>query len=176
MRRLAAGCLFAMAVPALAGGTCETADEAAALHATALQQEMMVAAFQCADVAAYNEFVLSHRPGLQQADRDLMAFFTRTTASPFDAYNLYKTELANASSLRFSTDRAFCARMAADFRAAVGRSLADVLAEAPYPVDTGSVVCPWAPRSVTAPSAPPPPPKKRVRHRTWLGQLVDWLF
>jgi hypothetical protein len=167
--------LAILTAPAVAAGRCETPDEAAALHAAALQQEMMVAAFQCADVASYNNFVLAHRPALQQADRALMAYFQRIASNPFDAYNLYKTELANASSLRFSTDRAFCARMAADFRAAARfSSLDQVLAEVPYTVDTGSAVCPWAARAI-APEAVPPP-KKRIRHRTWLGRLVDWLF
>jgi hypothetical protein len=167
--------LAILTVPAVAAGRCETPDETNALHAAALQQEMMVAAFQCADVASYNNFVLAHRPALQDADRALMAYFQRTASAPSDAYNLYKTELANASSLRFSTDRGFCARMRADFRtAAANTSLNQILAEVPYTVDTGSVVCPWSARAV--PAEPVVPPKKRVRHRTWLGQLVDWLF
>jgi hypothetical protein len=167
--------LALLMVPAVAAQRCETPDDALALHAAALQQEMMVAAFQCADVAAYNDFVLAHRPALQEADRALMAYFERTASAPFDAYNLYKTELANASSLRFSTDRAFCARMAADFRTAARLSRLDqVLAEVPYTVDTGSALCPWTPRAVA--TEPVAPPKKRLRHRTWLGRLVDWLF
>jgi hypothetical protein len=175
MRAMGAAWLM-LAVPAVAAGRCETAAEAAALHTAALQQEMMVAAFQCADVAAYNDFVLSHRAALQQADRDLMTFFQRTAPQdPFGAYNLFKTELANASSLRVSTDRVFCARMAADFHAAAGRSLDQVLAEVPFVVDTGSVLCPWTPRAAIA-TPEPLPRKKRVRHRTWLGRLVDWLF
>lgn len=175
MRAIGAA-LVMLAVPAVAAGRCETPAEAGALHTAALQQEMMVAAFQCAGVTAYNDFVLSHRAALQQADRELMAYFQRTAPQdPFGAYNLYKTELANASSLRVSTDRTFCARMAADFHAAAGRSLDQTLAEVPFVVDSGSVFCPWTPRPVIA--APlPPPQKKRVRHRTWLGRLVDWLF
>jgi len=104
-----------------------------------------------------------------------MAYFQRTVAHPFDAYNLYKTELANASSLRFSRDRLFCARVEADFRAAVARPLDQLLLQLPYPVDTGSIACPWT--TASAALAPPPatPPKKR-RHRTWLGRLVDRLF
>lgn len=167
--------LAILTVPAVAAGRCETPDDAVALHAAALQQEMMVAAFQCADVASYNNFVLAHRPALLEADRALMAYFQRTASAPSDAYNLYKTELANASSLRFSTDRGFCARMRADFRVAAARANLDqVLAEVPYVVDTGSVICPWTARAVPAESAVPP--KKRIRHRTWLGRLVDWLF
>lgn len=167
--------LTMLTVPAVAAGRCETPDDATALHAAALQQEMMVAAFQCADVASYNNFVLAHRPALQQADNALMAYFQRTASHPSDAYNLYKTELANASSLRFSINRAFCARMRADFRLAAARANLDqVLAEVPYTVDTGSVLCPWTARAV--PTEPVPPPKNRIRHRTWLGRLVDWLF
>jgi hypothetical protein len=169
--------LLLLTVPALAAGRCDSADDIIAVHAAALQQEMMVAAFQCADVAAYNDFVIAHQAALQSSDRSLMAYFERSDpVRAFDAYNLYKTELANAASLRFTRDRTFCARVKANFRAASGRSLDQALLLVPYPVDTGSVFCPWATAPQPVATSPQTPPKKRVRHRTWLGRLVDWLF
>lgn len=167
-------------ISALAAPVCERAEDSAALRTAALQQEMMVAAFMCHDVAAYNDFVLSHRAALQDSDRNLMAFFQRANPqSGFDAYNLYKTELANTSSLRSLRDRYFCYRVKADFQAAKGRSLDQLWDVLPYPVDTGSVRCLTA---TTAQVSPPPiastapQPSKPVRHRTWLGRLVDAIF
>ena len=85
-------------VPAWASPACERPEDAAAIHTAALQQELMVAAFLCHDVAAYNDFVLSHQTALQDSDRALMAYFERQSpGAAFDAYNLFKTELANAS-------------------------------------------------------------------------------
>jgi hypothetical protein len=59
----------------------------------------------------------------------------------------------------------------ANFRAAMNRPLSDFLRVVPYPTDTGSVRCPQLARAV--PVAAETPPRKRVRHRTWLGRLVD---
>jgi hypothetical protein len=171
LRKLAALAAGAALVHSAAAASCERPEDAAALRTAALQQEMMVAAFLCNDVAAYNEFVLSHRPALQESDRNLMAVFERAgPETAFDAYNLYKTELANASSLRRARDPYFCARADANFRAASGRTLEETLAQIPYPVETGSVRCPWT--AITS-AAPPPAAPKRIRHRTWLGRLVD---
>ncbi len=152
---------------------CERPEDAAAVQTAALQQELMVAALMCRDVHAYNEFVLSHRPDLQASDRMLLSFFrTGNTRSGDADYNLFKTELANASSLRSTTDRYFCARARANFRAAVNRPLSDFLRVVPYPTETGSVRCPQLARDVPAANEVPLP-KKRPRHRTWLGRLVD---
>jgi hypothetical protein len=121
---------------------CERPADAAALRTAALQQEMMVAALLCKASGAYNEFVLSHRAALQESDRTLMAFFV--TANPrggFDDYNLYKTELANNASLRSLHDTLFCTRVAANFEAAAGRPLEQVLTSLPSPVGTGNIAC-----------------------------------
>lgn len=157
-----------------------TNEDALAIRSTALQQEMMVAAFMCHDITAYNSFVVTHQSDLQAADAALLKYFARINGQDASAaYNTYKTELANASSLRFLHDRQFCQRVAADFEAASGRPLTEALKAVPFQVDTGSVSCGWAsPPPVMTAAAPPPqaPAQKRVRHRTWLGQLVDWLF
>jgi hypothetical protein len=172
--------LVILGLTAQAAPVCERPEDSAALRVAALQQEMMVAAFMCHDVAAYNDFVLSHRAALQESDRNLMAFFQRANPqSGFDAYNLYKTELANTSSLRSLRDRYFCYRVKADFQAAKGRSLDQLWEVLPYPVDTGSVRCLTA---TTAQVSPPPMASatpqvsKPVRRRTWLGRLVDAIF
>lgn len=172
-KALAAAMAALLGASQTAAASCDTAQDAVAIHAAALQQEMMVAAFMCRDVDAYNAFVLSHQSALQESDRALMAYFERTSpGSAFDAYNFFKTELANASSLRSVTDPWFCTRVDADYRAATGSPLEQLLSQVPYPVQTGSVYCPWA---TPAPVANGTPPKKRVRHRTWLGRLVDSL-
>ena len=165
---------------------CTQPQDAVAVRAAAVQQEMMVAAFMCRDVASYNRFVISHQIELQQTDKILMDFFVQNDAQTgFDDYNLFKTELANASSLRSVRDPQFCRRVNANFAAALGRSesLARVLLELPYSVETGSVRCPqYAVQTAqTAPTVPATPvatttPKTRVRHRTWLGRLVDTIF
>lgn len=176
MRKLiAATVALALTAGEVEAAVCAAPDDVVAIHTAALQQEMMVAAFMCRDVAAYNNFVLSHQAALQDADRFLMAFFERTSPqNAFDSYNLYKTELANAASLASVRDGRFCQHVNADFAAATGRPLDQVLAAVPFPADTGSVFCPWTGLQTVA--APPSPAKKRVRHRTWLGRLVDALF
>jgi hypothetical protein len=157
--------------------SCNPPHEAVAIHTAALQQELMVAAFMCRDVPAYNTFVRSHQGALQEADRALRAYFQRTEPQrAFDAYNLFKTDLANASSLRSVRDREFCRRANANFEAATGRTLEQLLAQTPYPVATGAVDCPWAASPELANTPPQQPRQKRLRHRTWLGRLVDALF
>jgi hypothetical protein len=135
--------LIAFLDPSQAGPVCQGPADAAALRTAALQQEMMVAALTCKEVAAYNDFVLSHRAALQASDKTLLRFFV--AANPRggdDAYNLYKTELANAASLRSMHEAGFCTRVRTNFEAAQGRSLEATLAALPSPVDTGTVRCP----------------------------------
>jgi len=134
-----------------AAPVCDRATDASALRTAALQQEMMVGALVCKAAGAYNGFVRSHQSALQASDRVLMAFFI--SANPrrgFDDYNLFKTELANNASLRAIHDMAFCARVAANFAAAAGRPLEQVLTSLPNPVGTGNVAC-----RETAAAAPP---------------------
>lgn len=177
MRKGLAGiaALLALPSPIAAAPLCERPEDAAAVQAAALQQEMMVAALMCREVGAYNHFVLSHRTDLQESDHRLLAFFVAAEGPAGDAdYNLFKTELANASSLRSTTDRYFCARAKANFRVAANRPLAEFLRLAPYPADTGSVRCPQSERMEA--TVPEVPVRKRPRHRTWLGRLVDGVF
>lgn len=163
-----------------AWASCDRPQDAMAVQTAALQQEMMVAALMCRDVSAYNNFVISHQAALQDSDRALMSFFQQVSPqTAFDDYNFYKTELANTSSLRSVRDPQFCYRAKANFAVAAGRPLEQVLSIVPYPVDTGSARCNRS--SVTTAVAYATPaantvPTPRVRHRTWLGRLVDAIF
>jgi len=166
-------CLFAGNVWAAA--YCSRPQDAIAVQVAALQQEMMVAAFMCHDVASYNRFVVSHQGELQESDRTLMNVFLQQDAQTgSDDYNLFKTELANTSSLRSVDDPQFCRRINANFRVALNENkpLAQLLPEIPYPIETSSVSClPYLTRSTPVSDIVP-----RVRHRTWLGRLVDAIF
>jgi hypothetical protein len=180
------GCaLAALGVSLLCDGaraapSCTRPQDAMAVRTAAVQQEMMVAALMCGSVSSYNRFVLSHQLELQESDKVLMDFFVQNDArTGFDDYNLFKTELANVSSFRSVNDRQFCRRANATFAVALSRNmpLAQLLLELPYSVETGSVSCPQSQYAsqitpVTTPIANAVP-KPRVRHRTWLGRLVD---
>lgn len=127
---------------AWAAPSCERPQDAMAVHVAAIQQQMMVAALVCHDVQAYNGFVLSHQSALQASDRTLQAFFlTANLQTGFDDYNAFKTERANAFSLRSLHDPQFCDQVNANFMAAEGRPLEAVVAEQPYPAETGAIQC-----------------------------------
>jgi hypothetical protein len=176
-----AGCVaftfFLLSGNVWAAAYCARPQDVMAVRVAALQQEMMVAAFMCHDIAAYNRFVLSHQGELQESDKALMDFFLQQNAETGSGdYNLFKTELANVSSLRSVSDPQFCRRINANFGVALGRGvpLAQLLSELPYPVETSSVSCmPYASQSTPSANAVP---RVRVRHRTWLGRLVDAIF
>lgn len=127
---------------AMAATRCVEPQDLTALQIAALQQQLMVAALTCHDVAAYNGFVISHRPELQASDRALLRFF-RNAQKGDDGYNAYKTKLANDSSLRSVRDGRFCPNADAAFsdaRAFKG-SLAELVAQQPSRVATGYAPC-----------------------------------
>lgn len=163
---------------AMALENCARPQDVLPIRVAALQQDMMVAAYVCRDVAAYNLFVTTHQAELQDLDKSLMGFFQETDAQAgFNDYNLFKTELANAASLQSINDSQFCRRANADFRVALGHSttLAQLVPQMPYPVDTGSVRCMpgWYPTVRTAAATPIATPHV---HRSWFGRLVDSIF
>ena len=95
--------------------TCATPSDIAALRTAALQQELMVAALSCHAIEQYNRFVLAHRVELIDSDARLKAYFVHARGGEA-GYHTYKTELANASSLRSVRDtEAFCSGAADDF-------------------------------------------------------------
>ena len=125
-------------------GSCAQPQDLTVLQTAALQQQLMVAAFSCRDIAAYNNFVISYQGALQESDRALLKFFLQRNArTGDDDYNAFKTLLANDSSLRSLNDPEFCSD--ADLSFAVVRqhrdSLAELVAERPSPIQTGYMSC-----------------------------------
>lgn len=143
---------------AWAAASCARPQEVAALRTAALQQHLMVAALTCHDVVAYNRFVISHQSELRNSDRALMNYFLRQNGhGGDDAYNAYKTVLANDSSLLSLHDSRFCANAKATFELTLDRNtpLAELAQERPSAVETGYVSCaPEAPATMTVASAP----------------------
>ena len=112
--------LLALANPALAA-SCASPTDAAALKTAVMQQELMVAALQCREAAAYNRFVIAYRSELQSSDASLKAFFVRRGGEHGESgYNTFKTKAANLSALEQARDaKAFCADAHALFTAAL---------------------------------------------------------
>jgi hypothetical protein len=102
--------LLALANPALAAG-CASPTDASALKTAVMQQELMVAALQCHETAAYNRFVMAYRGELQSSDASLKAFFVRRGGEHGESgYDTFKTKAANLSALEQARDsRSFCA-------------------------------------------------------------------
>ena len=110
--------LFGMIGQSWAAGACTRSQDAIALKTAALQQELMVAALYCGDVAPYNHFVTSHQRELQASDARLLRYFTHGHGGA-SAYHAYKTGLANDFSLTgLHGMQAFCAVANASFDAA----------------------------------------------------------
>jgi hypothetical protein len=111
--------LLALANPALAAA-CATPNEAAALRTAVIQQELMVAALQCHETAAYNRFVIGYQGELQTSDAILKSFFVRRGGEHGEAgYDTFKTKAANLSALEQARNgQAFCADAHALFAAA----------------------------------------------------------
>ena len=112
--------LLALANPALAAGGCATPADASALKTAVMQQELMVAAFQCRETSAYNRFVTTFRGELQASDAALKAFFIRRGGEHGEAgYDSFKTKAANLSALEQARhSAAFCADAHALYAAA----------------------------------------------------------
>jgi len=106
--------------PAFAAGGCATAADASALKTAVMQQELMVAAFQCHETSAYNRFVTTFRSELQSSDAALKAFFIRRGGEHGEAgYDSFKTKAANLSALEQARhSAAFCADAHALYAAA----------------------------------------------------------
>jgi hypothetical protein len=112
--------LLALANPAVAASGCASATDAAALKTAVIQQELMVAAFQCRETGAYNNFVTTYRSELQSSDAALKSFFIRRGGEHGEAgYDSFKTKAANLSALEQARNSAaFCADAHALFDAA----------------------------------------------------------
>ena len=111
--------LPALNAPALAAGCAGPADTAA-IKTAILQQQLMVAAFQCREADAYNRFVSANRSELLSSDARLKAYFVRHGGET--GYDAFKTRAANLSALEQARDAAgFCANAHALFVAAAAR-------------------------------------------------------
>jgi hypothetical protein len=129
----------------VAASECASPADQAALKTAAVQQELMVAALSCHDVYEYNRFVLGHRSELINSDDALKAYFQKGDKQHGTAtYNKYKTELANAASLRSSREPdSFCDAAAREFDAVLRpASLATVVADADLIADAPGASCP----------------------------------
>ena len=139
---------------AWAAASCARPQDVTALRTAALQQHLMVAALTCHDTAAYNRFVTSHQSELRDSDKALMDYFHRHDGrNGDDAYNAYKTVLANDSSLLSLHDSRFCAEANAAFDRTLDREkpLAELVSSLPSAVKIGYVSCvPDAPVTLTA--------------------------
>ena len=123
--------LCAMTAQSWAG--CARPEEANALKAAALQQELMVAALTCSQIALYNHFVISYRTELQQSDAQLQSFFLRQNPRTGMAdYHAYKTRLANQASLSSLHNNNYCANTQGAFDdASITPTLAAFVASQP---------------------------------------------
>jgi hypothetical protein len=128
--------------PALAAG-CATPADASALKTAVMQQELMVAAFQCHEADAYNRFVSTYRGELQSSDAALKAFFIRRGGEHGEAgYDTFKTKAANLSALdQARHGGAFCADAHALFVAALNNpgSLISFVESRSSAINTGDI-------------------------------------
>ncbi len=122
--------LSGMAGQALAAGVCARPGEEMALKTAAMQQELMVAALYCNDVAPYNHFVISYQKELQDSDAALLTYFQRADGrAGAAAYHSYKTALANTFSLDgLHGMQAYCAAAQMAFDAALNAAAPHALA------------------------------------------------
>lgn len=143
MRKLcAAATVFCMA-PVTTWAGCASPRDAVALKAAGLQQQLMVAALTCNDIALYNRFVVSFRTQLQHSDRELEAYFRRAGEGAA-GYHAFKTHLANQSSLDSLHDPYYCDKARVSFADALesGKTrLSEVVQDRDIPQFDGVEAC-----------------------------------
>ena len=123
---------------------CASPEEMTALKVAALRQQLMVAALTCHEAPYFNRFVTAYQSELQNSDHALMRFFVRHEhGRADDAYNAYKTRMANDSSMRSIKDPWFCGQAREALIAAVDRNLplAELVADRARPIATGFETC-----------------------------------
>lgn len=138
----AAATLFCM-VPVTTWAGCASPRDAVALKTAGLQQQLMVAALTCNDIALYNRFVISYRTQLQHSDSELQVYFRHEGAGEA-AYHAFKTHLANQSSLDSLHDPDYCAKAKLSFDNALesGKSsLSEIVADRDIPQFEGVEAC-----------------------------------
>src|ERR1051326_2579179 len=100
---------------------CATQAEVTAIAATSIQQELMVAALTCNQIANFNAFQTNFSAELRASDRALMRMFTRLYGGRgASEYHGFKTRLANNSEIRsIHANSDFCSAAGAVFSAAL---------------------------------------------------------
>lgn len=96
------------------GAKCAKPDEVSAIQTAAVQQQLMVAALTCSEIARFNSFQTDFGPELRASDATLSHMFKRLYgASQGEAeYHAFKTRLANDSSIRSIHDNVNYCRQA----------------------------------------------------------------
>jgi len=110
---------------------CARPDEVSAIQSAAIQQELMVAALTCNEIARFNAFQTGYSRELRSFDGALMRMFQRLYGSHQgqSEYHAFKTRLANNSSIRSSTGNPdFCHEASQVFAAALGPERASLAA------------------------------------------------
>ncbi len=101
---------------------CAKTNEVTAIQASAIQQQLMVAALTCHQVANFNAFQIGFATELRRSDADLMKMFKRFYGGSRGEreYHAFKTRLANDSSMRSIHDnQGYCAAAEVVFAAAL---------------------------------------------------------
>jgi len=108
------------AAPCAGVGAAQPTQADISIEVRRLQTNLMVAALSCGARDNYNEFILTHRPSLQQYGKAIRAEFRRRYGKEGDSkLNVFVTRLANEASARSNADRDnFCADANATFREA----------------------------------------------------------
>ena len=124
---------------------CAAPAEVTAIAATSIQQELMVAALTCNQIANFNAFQTNFGPELRTSDHTLMQMFRRLYGGRGEAeYHAFKTRLANNSEMRsIHGNQDFCAAAGLVFAAALaavkptlGDFVSGVQVEDPSPVNS----------------------------------------
>ncbi len=125
---------------------CANPSEVSAIQTASVQQELMVAALTCNQIANFNAFQTNFGPELRSSDSTLMRMFVRLYGGSKGQaeYHAFKTRLANNSEMRsIHGNQQYCAVTGQVFAAALAAnkpSLTDfvggVTVEDPSPVDS----------------------------------------
>ncbi|HEY5047443.1 MAG TPA: hypothetical protein VII49_05435 [Rhizomicrobium sp.] len=126
--RIGAG---ALALSVLAAGSmasaaplkCARPDEVTAIQASAIQQQLMVAALTCSEIPRFNAFQRGYSKELRGSDGTLHRMFLRLYGARQgeSEYHAFKTRLANNSSIRsIHGNQDFCREASQVFAAALG--------------------------------------------------------
>ncbi len=101
---------------------CAKANEVSAIQASAIQQQLMVAALTCNAIENFNAFQNGYNAELRASDATLMKMFKRLYPGRQGEaeYHAFKTRMANDSSVRSIHDnQAYCASAREVFAAAL---------------------------------------------------------